>query len=669
MNRSLLSLCLVNTLWHKYKKTYVDNFVPLMATTIIKHNYHKIENKDIKRLIDDFVTDFEIPLKYSPTLAILQKCKKNGILRLTGRSYYVNHAIANKFDLSKDIEENTYKQNKFLSEFKKFVNFEIEEDISDDIVSNLVLSFIENNDVGLFLFSGSTDGSLLPNAKLPHAYKRYRYLFDKFVSKIYNEDRDLFKILVEIALGSIATNALLFSFSSRTTESIKDSIIYLDTSIILRLIGVDERENCEAASCFLESIRSSGGILKIFTHTYEETIEVLETSTGWIESNNFDPAKANRATLFFRQEGYKKSDVELIISSLDRILNDNNIAVEDAPDYTFENVKINERSLQEIFENEILRRDKSFQKELYQRRTLRDISSICAISRLRSNIKYIRTIKEAKYVFVTLNGALSYANYSYNREFKRNKKWDIQECISDVFLGTYLWVSTPQIASTINSFKIKAVALSAIRPDPEMEQALQAEAKKLLEKGTITEDDYILVTTSHMIKDLLSDKHFGDAALINESSIYGILEEVKDRLLGKKDAEINSINQKYNEEQQKRQNAEIKASEEKNRLNNLIIKLSTKTDINARKKIKLWGIIIEIFFWMLTLAPILPAVIISTKLSIIFGILSAVAIRISAYGHTIQGIKEKINKKIVLHEKSRLGIEELDLDGDTLNAL
>jgi hypothetical protein len=663
MNRSLLSLCLINTLWHKYKKTYVDNFVPLMATTFIKHNYHKIENNDINRLINDFTSDFGISLQYNPILAILQKCKKEKILRLTGRSYYVNKTIANNFDLSKDIEENTYKQNKFLSEFKKFVNAEIKETIADDTISKLVLSFIENNDVGLFLFSGAVDSSLLPESRLPHTYKRYKYLFNKFVLEIYDKDRDIFKTLVEMALGSIATSALLFSFSSHTGETIKNTVIYLDTSVILRLIGVDETENCEATKCLLESIRSNGGILKIFTHSYEETMEVLESSMKWIESISFNPIKANRSSLFFRQEGYKKSDVELIISSLDRILKDNSISIESAPEYTFENVEIDEKRLQEIFEAEILKHDKSFQRELYQRRTLRDIASICAISRLRSNIKYIRTIKEAKYVFVTLNGTLAYANYSYNKEYNRSKKWDIQECISDVFLGTYLWVSTPQIASTINSFKIKAVALSAIRPDPEMERAWREEAKKLLEKGSISEDDYILVTTSHMTKDLLSNRHFGDASLINESSIYGILEEVKDNLLGKKDAEIKSINQKFNEEQQKRMEIEKRVDEDRKRYDSMIVKLETTAKVNADSKSKKKIVIVKILLLVMIFAPLISAFFVSRYLLIISGIFGATSVVLSIFGYTFGIIKEKIFNKELLKERKRLHLDDLEQSG------
>ena len=653
LNSSLLSLCLVNTLWHKYKKTYVDNFVPLMATTLIKHSYHKIENKDIKILVDDFFSDYGLLLTNSPTLTILQKCKKNKIIRISGKTYYINEEEALKFDISKELELNTEKQKKLLTDFRDFIKLETTETISDEITYNLVLSFIKHNDVGLFLFSGLNDSSLLPDPVLPHNYKRYKYFFEKYVSKVYNENKEIFRILVEIALGSIATNALLFSFVNQSSESIKDSEIYLDTSLILRLVGADEKENIENVSLLLNSIRNHGAKLKIYSHTYDECRESLETSLAWVESINFDPAKANRTSLYFRQEGYKKADVELIIASLDRLLRKNDISIEQVPSYTYENTLIDEKELQRIFVEEMSKHDRSFQEECFRRRTLRDIASICATSRLRNGKRYIHTIKDAKYLFVTTNGILSYANYRYNKENGRTRFSEIPECISDILLGTYLWASTPQIADAVNSFKIIAIALSAIKPDPEMEKSLQLEAKKLLDKGSITHDDYIIVTSSHLIKNLLSDKYFANASSITESSIYSILDEAKERLIGNKHIELKEINEKFYEEKQRRKEAEEKIKENESRYNNLMVRLETTAKVNAGKKSRRKVTFLKILLIIMICAPLFPVFFVSRLFLIIAGVWGGMAVLFSIFGCTFNSIKEGIYNTDFLKERKK----------------
>jgi hypothetical protein len=663
MDSSLLSLCLVNTLWHKYKKTYVDNFVPLMATTLIKHNYRGLESDNIKNLMDNFYTDFGISLTQSVTLTILQKCKKNKIVRVSGRSYYVDEDIASKFDISDEIETNTKKQKNLFADFKAFYKAETNETISDEIISNLVLNFIKNNDADLFLFSGSSKADLLPEPRLPHNSKRYKYLLGKYISKIYSENTEIFKILTEIALGSIATNALLFSFSAQTSQSIKDCEIYLDTSLILQLIGAGGSEICNSVSLFMDSIRKNGAKLNIYSHTYAECREILEASLNWVESINFDPLKANRTTLFFRQEGYKKCDIELIIASLDRVLRENCILVEDAPPYTYEDTLIDEKRLQKIFEEEIVKRDKSFRVENYKKRTLRDIASICATSRLRYRRKYMQTIKDAKYIFVTTNGTLSFSNYRYNKETHRNKNYEILECISDVFLGTYLWINTPQIADTVNSLKMMAVALSAIKPDPEMEAALRNEAKKLLDGRKITEDDYLIVTSSHLVKDLLADRYFADASRITESSLYSILDEVKERIIGDKNVKIDEANKKFFEEKRKREDAEKEAYENKKRYDRMIINLETKANVNAKSKSKKKVATLKILFFVMILAPLIPAFFVSRLFLIISGIFGAMSVVLSILGHTFNSLKEKIFKKELLKERKKLQLDDFEQSG------
>ncbi|MDR0644492.1 MAG: hypothetical protein LBG05_06220 [Treponema sp.] len=46
MDKSILSLCLVNVLWHKYRKTYVDNFVPLTKTPVPQRDKRSTDYPD-----------------------------------------------------------------------------------------------------------------------------------------------------------------------------------------------------------------------------------------------------------------------------------------------------------------------------------------------------------------------------------------------------------------------------------------------------------------------------------------------------------------------------------------------------------------------------------------------------------------------------------------------
>jgi hypothetical protein len=69
MDSPLLSLCLVNTLWQKYQKTYIDNFVPLMATTLLKHEFIHFSRNDNDKIVAAFVEDYGITLPREPAIS------------------------------------------------------------------------------------------------------------------------------------------------------------------------------------------------------------------------------------------------------------------------------------------------------------------------------------------------------------------------------------------------------------------------------------------------------------------------------------------------------------------------------------------------------------------------------------------------------------------------
>jgi hypothetical protein len=247
-----------------------------------------------------------------------------GIIRHIGNSLSVNIPVASKFDISEDIKTNSVKREQLCVDFTEFVKARYPnyaKVLSYETVSDLMLNFIENNDVSLFFLYNDRNEALLPEPKLPHNAKRYKHIFSKYVLYTAENNPVIFRIIEDMVLGSIATHALFFSFAKQTGDTLKDCDIYLDTSLILRLIGADENYYVDSMSLFLESIKGSGGNLKIFEHTYDEAKKVLDASLEWVESPNFDVTKANRATLFFRQKGYTRSQVELICASLERKIN------------------------------------------------------------------------------------------------------------------------------------------------------------------------------------------------------------------------------------------------------------------------------------------------------------------------------------------------------------
>jgi vacuolar-type H+-ATPase subunit H len=161
---------------------------------------------------------------------------------------------------------------------------------------------------------------------------------------------------------------------------------------------------------------------------------------------------------------------------------------------------------------------------------------------------------------------------------------------------------------------------------------------------------------------MLSNKHFGDASAITESSIHEILDEVKDRLIGSTSKELHELSRKYQDEQEKRHSAEAIAIRAEAEKNSIMIRLSLKAERKARYKTKVCAICFRIIQWLFILAPTIPAVAVSYW----FFSLNALFALASIWMSSKTNIEENIYVKLLKIEKAKLMLDDVSDDSRNL---
>jgi hypothetical protein len=73
MKRTIASLALLRMNWNKYKKDYIEVFVPFIVTLISKKKYHVINEEVIR---GDFKEEYGLSIPYYPMITILRRTKK-----------------------------------------------------------------------------------------------------------------------------------------------------------------------------------------------------------------------------------------------------------------------------------------------------------------------------------------------------------------------------------------------------------------------------------------------------------------------------------------------------------------------------------------------------------------------------------------------------------------
>lgn len=106
-----------------------------------------------------------------------------------------------------------------------------------------------------------------------------------------------------------------------------------------------------------------------------------------------------------------------------------------------------------------------------------------------------RTLKECKDIFITSNTALAFASRVF--ETKENgQHFTIPTCLTDVFIGTIIWLQSPQKVENLNEKKFIADCYSFVQPSDALIKAYVTEIDKLKAEKHINQDEYFFIKNS-----------------------------------------------------------------------------------------------------------------------------------------------------------------------------
>ena len=146
--------------------------------------------------------------------------------------------------------------------------------------------------------------------------KEQKFILNKFIKHLYETDYISYKLLSKFVTGFIFANCIFYSEPSSYKGNITNVKIFLDTRIILRLIGLegDYRKRCYEE--FIKLLKSRGAQLYIFEHTYEETIGIIDDCEKWIKNKRYNPILASPVLKHFVENNFSKDEISLFSSKV-----------------------------------------------------------------------------------------------------------------------------------------------------------------------------------------------------------------------------------------------------------------------------------------------------------------------------------------------------------------
>lgn len=520
-SNTLKSLAFVKANWDLKKKDFLSNFVPFLCTLLYQKKYQYIDESHecINKITEEVKELFGINFSHYSITAIIKKAVKKGLLKKESHRFIVTEKIYD-YDFTNKINEQIVNYNKILEKFIEYANQKYKKTINHEEAEKIIISFLKRFDLDI-LFA-VYQNSPLPNVS---AEKQDLFILYKFIEEKYKSDYEIFRLFLDFVIGHILTSAIFYGdeLKEYIEPKLKGLNLYLDTRLIFQILGTEGEVIQSVVKKFINELLNQGINLYLFSHTYNELFEILQTCLNWVENPQYDPQKASPVLKYFKSEGFKQSDVTIFINSLDKVLKENKITKIESPDYQTNKI-LDESSFEKSLIDVYKKFNPQFDEETKGLTIQRDIRSISAIYLLRKNEKPIN-IKNAKHAFVTTNSALAYVAREYEK--KNDYGNCFPACLTDTFIGTLIWLRSPNKVIDFTESKLIVNIQAALNPAEDLLKKYILELEKLKSKQSISDDDYILLRDSQVAMDLLEEKTLGDPKQFTQKTPFEILDTIK----------------------------------------------------------------------------------------------------------------------------------------------
>ena len=521
-SKVLTSLALMET--SLLSQDYLSTFLPFIATLTLKKRYEYV---DIGIVIQDFQSEFGINIPRAPMQSILSRAVSNGLISHSQEGKYI--PIENEMQKISFLEKQTANNASIENIVNRFTAFVSEK-------HNIVVTRNEAADILTSFFDEYSPRTIASNTddieEGETISKKNLYLMGEFIQSIFVSDSRLFEIIRKLAMAHLVAVALTYDAPADVTrtQEFSDLTIYLDTPIILRLLGLQTKEledsYEEMFASFAETIKPT---YMIFQHTFDELLGIISDCANWIDNPAYNSQYANPALLRFIERKFSKTQIELYRTTLEDRLKGLNIIIDDKAYYNMVNrsAQIDVNKLKEKLTQSYLFNNPLYDVQRNASSLNYDIYSIENIVKLWGS-KTSRTYSALGHIFLTNNATLAYVSRKFTSEYWWDSKNHKSPCITDYYLGTMVWLSAPiQRVESFSKLKLLSDCSAATTLSAEVMDKFLLELTRLEKDKGIKDGDFLLIRQYAFEKNYLQNITLNEETAFKDETIEQLLEDIK----------------------------------------------------------------------------------------------------------------------------------------------
>lgn len=532
-NTTLVSLAFLKTNWDVKRSSFLDNFVPFAAECLKDFSDDVVSTQALQECI---LGKFGLRIPLQVTKALINRLRKKGMVTISNHVAYRNPAKLDDVSFITTQQKVLRFYSALINDTIRFASEKYHVVISEHDAEDILLAFIGFNQVTIF----QTDpaATIIPN--VPGLNKRDKLLISDYINHIHKTDPQMLSYLETLFVGYMIVNALYLPDPQNINRKFQKTKFFFDTSFIIYALGYSGDEMCAPSLELLDLLYINGAQLYCFRHTLEEIERILFACSSKL--GMCDESPFGRSVQYFTSRGYSQSDVQLLISKLERNLEYLRIKVLDKPDYSDHKFVIDEKGFSESLKAGMISpKDDAI---------ARDVDSIAAIFRLRKGRMHFN-IEDSEAIFVTTSSTLASTSQAYY--YKENDPNTLPPCLTDYTLTNLVWLKTPMQAPALPTQRVIADCYAAVQPNDALMAKWVNEIEKLERQSPLSQEDYFFMRYSSEVRTALMEVSLGNPDAITDGTVPQILERARhkiteeaDKLLeDEKGKRIEAENEKY----------------------------------------------------------------------------------------------------------------------------
>ncbi|MDR7165650.1 hypothetical protein J2X12_003704 [Pseudarthrobacter oxydans] len=546
---ALVGFAVLRANYNAEAPSYIDNFRGFVLGVLAENEPKPLTRETVASQIND---SFGIRIPDLVVGKILKRAKHTKHIDGDATGYVLTELGLRTAPAVRGLRDKYLRQQRDLEDrFLKFVDSEFPEhrDILATSVAEELSKYLERHAVPLIASSVKGKGFTRPHAD--HQSPGFDYVIARFVAHLHERDDIGFSYIEESAKGAILAAVVTLDTSS-FRNSLGSLSIYLDTPVLIDLLGYSGSASMRATSQLIELAQAQGASLRVFEHSLREVDGVLQSAENY--SRNAGRREARPIDLHFQEQGWNAADIVIARQSVPDAIKALGVETSTKPDnyrqYGLDEEKL-EKSLQDVvhYKSENTRRY--------------DVESISAIHRLRKGSSR-GTLDRCGAVLLTDNTELVRAV-----QLLEDERHDWPLAMTDSALAGILWARSPAVATELPRHMVLAAAYAGMQPDPHLWSRYVDEVGVLEGRGGVSADDAIVLRSTTVGRNALMEETLGIDAEMTSESPLAVLERIRSEI---KEPVLEQLRARQNSEASATTSADnaaaawIKTSEEVERL-------------------------------------------------------------------------------------------------------